>query len=373
MATAWYQKLSGLWLPKLDFSQPHPHPCPNCCERFSGCQYFWDTFSRDAKTDVGDDWDEVAGDWEISAAKEALLTDDSNAICKCEEDNPLSETAVVAYAWLATSDTGNQIRLIVNYEDSDNYWFVQWEREATTGSLKLYERSGGVETQRGLTVSSSGLDVNSVQLHVCMFATGIESTYRFPGSATIYRGPSYMIEDSTSAICAIGTGTVSSDIWVYSFSLTRHRTEDDSCAECGGICSYCSNYPNIYDPNPPTPNSLLARFEGFTNDEDCDQCESYYNDTFALVQTDRCYFDYTVSPAVCNRQKIRALPINLGAKEFWVVRLQIASGSYPWSPSFYTDNLDCSSWDDEECPWLGPDGGEWCDAANAICYLTAVP
>jgi len=33
----WYRRASGLWLPKLNFSQPHPHPCPNCCS--SGIEF----------------------------------------------------------------------------------------------------------------------------------------------------------------------------------------------------------------------------------------------------------------------------------------------------------------------------------------------
>jgi len=367
----WYRRASGLWLPKLSFSQPHPHPCPNCCARFSGCTYFGDNFYRDDKGDPGDDWDEVAGDWWIE--NERLVTDDANALCICNVDNPLSETAVVAYAGMGTKQIGEQVRLIVNYVDPDNYWFIQWERAATTGTLKIYERLSGIETQRGVTAANTLLDASRIDLYFCMHSGGFYSQYKLAASSIWYSGPCYWASGAmASSTVGVGTATCGDEISIYTFSASRHKTEEEKCPECLSPCIDC-------EAGVPTTLSVeFGGFEDFWYSENlyCNDCE-YFNDTFIFEhppsEVDRwypCWWHYLVSPTVC---RVDEMLVMYGDTECLCL---LSKEGFPFPNNylecFHTYNTDCSSWNEEEFTLCQPPGTSFCTTASSTCHVTTV-
>ncbi len=114
-----------------EFGQKHPWhflPCPECCPP-AGCIYFEDDYNRGDSTNLGGDWTEVSGDWEIVSNE--LSIGDTDGLVICGEVNPDGDDEVVAQVQFNSSDGwehGTKVRLVFDYVDASNYWFLQAEK-----------------------------------------------------------------------------------------------------------------------------------------------------------------------------------------------------------------------------------------------------
>lgn len=191
-----------------------------CC---SGCVYFEDDFNRPDSTNLGADWTEVAEDWEIKTNK--LQVSDSNAIVTCDETNP-DGTAITATCTLKGAAEGDQLRILVDYVDSNNYWFgeIEWGPAGGTGALRLWKRSGGSNSCRGRLPLPAAISTAACDLVVCV------------GDGTISAKCGTVIltaaHNETTSTMGLATGTVAGAVTFDDLSLEKHEEDDADCPAC---------------------------------------------------------------------------------------------------------------------------------------------
>lgn len=216
----WNRLASGLYVPPLLGFAGNPWPCPGCC---AGCEYFSDDFDRSDDTDLGANWTEVAGAWEI--ASNVLSTSSNDAICICNTDG------IVPYVVRAVIGGGSskEFRVIFNYVDSSNYFYAS----ATVGSnVKIFTVIGGTHT-RVFNGPSLGSDTC---IQVCVHATFV-TVMTGDGSCSTLTPKAAVGISSTSGTCGVGTGSNSGTF--DDFSIQKHHFTLAGCPECVGTCTLC--------------------------------------------------------------------------------------------------------------------------------------
>jgi hypothetical protein len=134
--------------------------CPCCGDP---CIYFQDDYSVD---NLATDYDNRSGSWAVSL--DLLITTSTDALIVANTEVPTGVSAVFAETQMSFTATTATGRLVIAYVDDDNYWFAEVQAGATDGTLKLYERSGGTNTQRGSTTTIAGLQINeTVTVQLC--------------------------------------------------------------------------------------------------------------------------------------------------------------------------------------------------------------
>ncbi len=228
----WNRLSSGLYVPPL-LGLGNPWPCPGCCQ---GCEYFSDDFDRSDDTDLGADWTEVAGAWEI--ASNVLSTTSDDAICKCETDGVLS---YVVRAVLKGGIANDEFRILFNYTDDNNYSYARVERTFTTQvKVHLVSVSGGVHT---VLKSSAGFNHNlsteSLGVQVCVHSDSAYVSTAVGGFGALTARTSTAME-TTTGTCGVGTGTNSVTAVTFDlFSIQKHAVDLAGCPKCEGACNVC--------------------------------------------------------------------------------------------------------------------------------------
>lgn len=136
--------------------------CSRCC-----CAIlFTDTFTRANSTNLGSDWDEVAGDWSISS--NTLTTSDDNAVAlhSTTYDSTIAGWGfygIVSLPYptpLSEASFTNKVRIIFGYIDADNYHYVEfdytWNSIITAGVTSIYSRVAAAETLLAKTDWTAG-------------------------------------------------------------------------------------------------------------------------------------------------------------------------------------------------------------------------
>jgi len=210
-------------------------PCDVCCEAAS-CTLFEDVFGRDDSSDLGEDWTEVAGDWDIDTGR--LHIDSTAAICKYNTDYPGGTVKVIGFVTIKVSDLNDQARIILDYVDSDNYVGVEITFSATClRSMAIIGRVAGVETELVYVPVSCGQAFGNAitwGFYFC-WKDGVlrcfSSTYGDASISFPYAG--------TSNTVALGTGAaVVGNVYFQDFRLLRDR---DDCYLCRQDCDVCKN------------------------------------------------------------------------------------------------------------------------------------
>jgi len=125
------------------------------CECCKTCTYFFDGFERDDDSDLGDDWSEESGLWEILDRR--LVTSSASAFAKClagQIQGQNLEDGHVVSALLRGDTAGDEVWLVASYLNTNNYVYAK----VTFGSpstLELWRLSEGTPTQLGATVTLS--------------------------------------------------------------------------------------------------------------------------------------------------------------------------------------------------------------------------
>lgn len=201
------------------------NPGCSCCP--AECQFFLDEFTRADDDDPGADWDEVSGDWDI--VSNAVSTPDDDAVLICLTEHPEATPDISVTAEITISTNNDIARIILDYTDTDNYWFA--EVKAGTGSfnayLRIYQRAGGVNTQRaGLFITrTTGTFV------VCASIRGTSIEARTGNYQVSYDG------SFSEPVFGIGTGTTTGTI---AFTTVSASKTSDICPPCGQSCTSCS-------------------------------------------------------------------------------------------------------------------------------------
>lgn len=334
----WLLILSSLLLPVVPLFF---FPGCVCCTPPDPCALFSDDFAVD---NLATDWDDRSGTWAVSAG---LLTSTStDALIVSTTAVPADATAVyseVSMSFTATTATG---RLVIAYIDDDNYWFAELQAGASDGTLKLYERSGGTNTQRGSTATVTGLQVNeTMEVSLC-YADG-----EFIASA------SGIFIEYTSTVtigetqCGVGTGGGAGTRSFDDFAFTRHYTDVEECARCVKPCGPSGGLFACQD----APFSATITLGGFSNGS-CSSCTSL-NATFIVSGEWSSVAGICIMPNHVTGFCSKVVTVQkLVASTMLRVRL---SGTGPtWEKTGMANN--CTEYTNESVPWTSDSDGAVC-------------
>src|SRR5205085_11633713 len=119
----------------------------SCCV-LPGCTIFSDTFTRANSTNVGSDWTETNGDWEIDT--NSLRTSDSDALILCNTEADVAGlpdgdgyyVSVNFSSMVADQD----YKVYLNYTDANNHYYFLCRKTGTDNCVQIYEVNGGATT-----------------------------------------------------------------------------------------------------------------------------------------------------------------------------------------------------------------------------------
>ncbi len=116
---------------------------PGCC-CLVGCVIYGDQFLSDT---IGGNWTEVAGDWSIAAGN--LSIDEIDALLIVDELHPDGGGAAqVVSVDVRLATAGDRARVILLYEDDDNYLFAEiWIDSNGCGHVSINARNDGENTE----------------------------------------------------------------------------------------------------------------------------------------------------------------------------------------------------------------------------------
>jgi hypothetical protein len=253
-----------LLLPCLPLALGFINMC--CCQ---GCTYFSDDFAAD---NLATDYDDRAGTWTVGGG--LLNTTSASALIVANTTHPSGQATGYAkcdVTCAATTDIGGPV---IAYSDDDNYWYAEVQPGATNGSLKLFERSGGVNTQRGNTRTLTGFSAgDTATVSLCIF-NGVVRASATHGSNV--QGIVYAASPAlTSTKGGMRTGAGSSDVDFDNFVLSKHKFEDSTCPQCeaANVCSVCDS--------SVAPTDYQVVLTGVTDDTGCTNCGNF-NATFIV-------------------------------------------------------------------------------------------
>ena len=265
-----------------------------CCNT---CTIFSDDFSTDR---TGSDYTTVAGSFSVGSGVMTSTTSNSLIIENTARDSGATGGhSTVTMQFANAADVG---RLIDFYVDSNNYWFVELKCNggfSTDGTLKLFSRVAGVNTQQGATQTVIGLQINT-NVTVCLSAA---SGYVMC-TATVSTIASLGVAASPTAASVNGglaTGNVTSSVTFDNYSFNKHAIDDSNCAACTGCPTICT----------APPSSVSLTFAGVVAGAGPHSCASSggsfsgYNATFIVPSTNNgplCNGGFTNTTGICSNQ-----------------------------------------------------------------------
>lgn len=125
---------------------------PNCCCEGAPCPTYADGFDRADSTDLGPDWDEESGDWEI---KSFQLYEPGTPGAIAVYGNPVRTNYMAANIRLMNEALGGTYHLYIAWADASNHiraTYYRWPYDAGTNpgsdwaTLSLYGVVAGVQT-----------------------------------------------------------------------------------------------------------------------------------------------------------------------------------------------------------------------------------
>lgn len=250
------------------------NPGCGCC-----CKLLSDDFARSDSTDLGANWTETAGSWSIASGE--LVTASSAAFCEATVAVPVNNGVHISVTAEASASTSTA-RVIVNYQDANNFNFVE-VRFGTGAYLRLYERSGGTDTL--LNSQGKTLAINTPTTLVVCYFDGILSASQ--GGST-----RSAVVNFDGGSFGVGSGANVGNIIFDNFVATKIS---DNCEECEAQpCIQCCKNDtwNVYIP-PDTFGGGSSEGGPFPCACTVAQCGDVLNDnTFVLERTGSCAWAY---------------------------------------------------------------------------------
>lgn len=227
-------------------------PCPSCCE----CPEWEDGFDRANSSDLGADWTEIAGDSFIESNRlKCTYSGGKSSLVICEQKPQGDKISNYIEVSLGSRVENDNHRVILNYEDENNYFFIEVICGAfpTQGTLTFYRRAGAVDT----AIKSVSFTSNpNVRLYICFYAG---DPYWIEGVE--YRAVRLAVHDATTDlffgvaglaflpppddVYRVGLGggrlvdEVSYPVYFNDFYLSEYWFTNQKCPKC---CCWCDRY-----------------------------------------------------------------------------------------------------------------------------------
>lgn len=175
-----------------------------------------DTFTRGDSPNLGCQWSDCANG--AIDGNEARFTSD-NTFCQFDYITSIPAWAIVIR--VKGADDGDEAHGVVAIEDSDNYLFAKLTIDDTCGSLKLYQRSGGTNTQLGSTVAvQTAVPDQWHTMRVCWDGTHLWAhVTTASGEDRWYRQEAQIDASALAALGGIGVGNVTTEVRFDDFRL----------------------------------------------------------------------------------------------------------------------------------------------------------
>lgn len=139
--------------------------CSNCCP--TGCVIDEDDFDRADSSNLGSDWTEVAGDWEI-ASNELSISAAANAIATHNTPWPGGDVYFAVWTEVTVATTGDEARVICAYTDQNDYVYAVYSPvDASCGVLELWEVVGTLHTKLAEAQLDGAVAGVAATLQVC--------------------------------------------------------------------------------------------------------------------------------------------------------------------------------------------------------------
>lgn len=313
---------------------------PNCTCCGVSCVEQEDNFNRDDDTDLGGDWTERSGDWEIASNK--LSIGDANAIAEYSTAGTSGRVQQVK-AKIRGTASGDKARLLVNYSNSnDDAWIAEFEF-GTPGTIRLINRDNGTDT----IVREWDVDIaidtdHSVRACYHSGSAFLPDGIQWPNHLTVHFGSAVRVshKGTTSSatsvpgstrVFGLGTGdTVTGTITFDDFKIERidistvsgdfdsgdlASSGDDGCPECAG-CFWPQGAP-LRDIEVDFGGSNMTSTAACTGTKKCEDiaasviCSADDDGIFAAD----CKFKFDWPTAICTSasRKLNRTVIRIGA------------------------------------------------------------
>lgn len=343
------------------------------CNKYpASCYVIGDLFTRSDNTDLGCGWEEVSGDWEVDTNTLAIAA--TSAILRCTTEHTTAGNAA-SISVMARGASNDLIRLIVAYDPAapTTYYFCEWKVNTTTGYLKVYRKTAGVDTQ--LATVNVNCDPNvAMSLSLCISGTRVTAAISGTFTGGFITGVAIAGAVNTPIVGAryvcLGTGSQANDVHFNNFVYTRAYDPDNTgCLVCVENCSCCDD--------SVSPSTGTGRIQGVVGIDDLccgnphvapdyfsdvsfpmyrwsDGCSYISNDPFenpcsGVTDTDPCGTPWYVLVTInCTTGKVRATIYFNGA-------LCVAGSVLPTDSVVFEADI--------------PDGGD-CNAEVEMTYLS---
>ena len=200
-----------------------------CC----GCVILADSFDRPNSSDLGAEWNEISGDWQISGNRLIETGNSGATILSVQDapDEPINFRVVVEDTF--PDNGGRKYRIIVCAEDEDNYLFGQLETTTSNYTIWIGRRAAGVDSDPMDTWTST--EPFAYEQTVCLSYSG--NTLAFvPAEQT---GDGVWGCDSNPPGLKFGLANFGDEQVAYDdVDVQLHEASDPNCPACLCTCEY---------------------------------------------------------------------------------------------------------------------------------------
>lgn len=217
----------------------YAHSDGTCCCDTGPCRTWSTTFGGSDGTDIGSDWTEVSGDWSLYSGtlKEAGT---AGAVARLDAFVPTRGWVYFAITLKGIAD-GTKHRVLVNYEDEDNYHWAEFYHHGTPPTAEvtvtLGKTVGGAESTIKTATWSTGYSGIGPSIAFVVCFSDDEFAAIVPGNEywVWVRNDEFTAISSANKVGLGNGGTVAiqfddADIW-------DHRKVNPLCPRCVCHCA----------------------------------------------------------------------------------------------------------------------------------------
>jgi hypothetical protein len=248
-----------------------------CC----GCKIFSDSFNADR---LATKWDSRSGSWSVGSG--VLTTTDADALLvTVAEVDALTDGVYLSVKITCDSENDSGAGVIA-YVDDDNYWFAEIQPGATDGTLKLFERSGGANTQRGDTATVTGFTAGDYRTLLLCYSNDRILAVAANGEIVFYEAT--LTVAGTQA--GVKTGSAVDTLVTFDvFDFQKHNDADGSGSGGNNGCPTCATCTVICQDHL-APDEIAVTFRGFGVSAGCNSLNEV---TFILSYIGACTWQGT--------------------------------------------------------------------------------
>ena len=201
-----------------------------CCdEAIVSCIIFEDDFNRIDSSNIGSNWLELVGDWEIISNK--LVIDSTNASVQCQTEHSSSDMAVIVNVKGFTS--GDKVRVCVRMTDENNYLCAELVYGASSSTFNLFERLTGSDgSAKDTDVTTFVVTGDEVKIVVCVQG-GLLNAVLYDTNESPILDLTGSVSASSEKHAGLSTGdTITTQVTFNDFILMSRNDKCQSCGKC---------------------------------------------------------------------------------------------------------------------------------------------